>query len=92
MGVSGSCALYGTGSKQSSAHDWVQARAQHRQLAFEGYCHLPEMVHKEWYWTQGSNQRGPHSVAELFDMAYGAFIPATNLFCCRFIDYLTVMS
>ena len=49
----------------------MQARAQHQQLAFEGYCHLPEMVQKEWYWTERGDQRGPYSVAELFDLAYG---------------------
>ena len=49
----------------------MQAFAQHQQLAFEGYCHLPELQPKEWYWIEGSDQRGPYSVAELFDMAYG---------------------
>lgn len=53
---------------------YMQAFAQHQQLAFEGYCHLPELQPKEWYWTEGSDQRGPYSVAELFDMAYGMCI------------------
>lgn len=49
----------------------VQAAAKHLQLAFEGYCHLPEMASKEWYWTHKGQQRGPYSVAELFQMVQG---------------------
>lgn len=52
----------------------MQAHAQHQQLAFEGYCHLPEMLQKEWYWTEKGDQRGPYNVAELFDMAYGMLL------------------
>ena len=49
----------------------MQATAKHKQLAFEGYCHLPEMGSKEWYWTHKGQQRGPYSVAELFNMSQG---------------------
>lgn len=59
----------------------MQAHAQHRQLAFEGYCHLPEMLQKEWYWTERGDQRGPYNVAELFNMAYGtSLLTHTPLF------------
>ncbi|DBA94055.1 TPA: hypothetical protein ACH3X1_001704 [Trebouxia sp. C0004] len=53
----------------TSALQEAQATAKHKQLAFEGYCHLPEMGSKEWYWTHKGQQRGPYSVAELFSMS-----------------------
>lgn len=49
----------------------MQATAKHKQLAFEGYCHLPEMGSKEWYWTHKGQQQGPYSAAELFNMSQG---------------------
>ena len=54
--------------------DALQATASYKQLAYEGYCHLPEIQSKEWYWTQKGEQRGPYSVVELFNMAEGEHV------------------
>ena len=54
---------------------WVlQSTAAGKRLAYEGYCHLPEVSSKEWYWTQKGTQCGPYSLAELFEMTQGTTV------------------
>ena len=49
----------------------VQATSKKQHIAFEGYCCLPEMQDKQWYWTEKGHQQGPYGIADLFNMSQG---------------------
>lgn len=55
--------------------DMLQAASKKQQLAFEGYCCLPELQYKQWYWIEKGRQNGPYSIADLFRMAQGKTSP-----------------
>ena len=58
----------------------MQAASKKQHIAFEGYCFLPEVQDKQWYWIEKGQQQGPYGIADLFKMSQGEGVLSQRFF------------